>query len=248
MFYRVKRGIEDFLLNVRCLICQQMMTGKVILPLDMRISTTLRKTILRGEYEKNEMDIVSKTLCSDDRVLEFGAGIGLLSTYCALEIGGERVKTFEANPFMQPLITKTFALNGVSPALVIGAIGPMNGQLELHVRENFWASSSHRDRARGSIQTITVPMHGMHEEILAMRPTYLFIDIEGAEEKLVGSSELPGVKKVMVELHPELIGEEGVGNFLRWLSDLGFRRNENISKGREFFFDRRGTGHGQCRW
>jgi len=239
MLQRLKRGIEDCLLNVRCLICRKVMAGKVILPLDMSISPTLRGTILGGEYEKNEMDIVRKTLCSDDRILEFGAGIGLLSTYCALEIGSERVKTFEANPFMQPLISKTFALNGVSPALVIGAIGPKHGQLEFHVRENFWASSSHRDRAKGSIQTIAVPMHGMHDEILAMRPTYLFIDIEGAEEKLVGSSELPGVEKVMVELHPELIGEEGVRSFLGWLSDLGFRSNDRISKGRELFLDRR---------
>jgi FkbM family methyltransferase len=170
--------------------------------------------------------------------LELGAGIGLLATYCSLEIGSDQVKTFEANPFMLPLITKTFALNGVSPTFVIGAIGPRYGQIEFHVRENFWASSSHHGRAEGSVQTITVPVCALHDEIVATRPTYLVIDIEGAEENLVGSSELPGVKKVMVELHPELIGEAGVRSFLGWLSDLGFRKDGDISKDVEIYLER----------
>ena len=55
----------------------------------------------------------------------------------------------------------------------------------------------------------------------------------------VGSSELPGVKKVMVELHPELIGEAGVRSFLGWLSDLGFRKDGDISKDVEIYLERR---------
>jgi len=226
-------------LNVYSRIRQHAMVGRVALPLDMRISVELRRSILRGEYEKNEMEIVRRTLRSDDRVLECGAGIGLLATYCSLEIGSDRVKTFEANPFMLPLISKTFALNSVSPTLVIGAIGSQDGQIEFHVRENFWASSSHPDRADGSVETITVPMRSLQDEIVATRPTYLFVDIEGAEKNLVGSSELPGVKKAMVELHPELIGEAGVRSFLGWLSDLGFRQDGDISKDRELYFERR---------
>jgi FkbM family methyltransferase len=150
----------------------------------------------------------------------------------------DRVKTFEANPFMQPLISKTFALNGVSPELVMGAIGAKRGELEFHVRANFWASSSHHARAEGSVQTIAVPVHALHEEILATRPTYLLVDIEGAEVGLVDSSELPGVRKVMVEVHPDLIGEGGVRRFLGWLSDLGFKKDDGISENIEIYLER----------
>ena len=167
------------------------------------------------------------------------AGLGLAcSTYCSLEIGSDRVKTFEANPFMQPLISKTFALNGVSPELVMGAIGAKQGELEFHVRANFWASSSHHARAEGSVQTISVPVHALHEEILAARPTYLLVDIEGAEVGLVDSSALPGVRKVMVEVHPDLIGEGGVRRFLGWLSDLGFKKDDAISENIEIYLER----------
>src|SRR6266404_5203504 len=103
MLYRWRRKLEDSALNVYSRIRQNAMVGRVALPLDMRISAGLRRSILRGEYEQNEMEIVRRTLRSDDRVLECGAGIGLLATYCSLEIGSDRVKTFEANPFMLPL-------------------------------------------------------------------------------------------------------------------------------------------------
>ena len=46
------------------------MVGRVALPLDIRISVGLRRSILRGEYEQNEMEIVRRTLRSDDKVLE----------------------------------------------------------------------------------------------------------------------------------------------------------------------------------
>jgi FkbM family methyltransferase len=233
-----RRAVEERVLNVRCRLQQRASVGEVVLPLDPGISTAMRKSILEGEYERNEIDIVRNTLVREDRILECGAGIGLLATYCSLRVGSERVKTFEANPFMLPLIKRTFALNGVSPALVIGAIGPAPGEVDFHVRKNFWASSLHDGRAPGALQTISVRMYALHDEILAMRPTYLLLDIEGAERDLVGSSELPGVEKVMLELHPELIGDDGVHEVLGWLSDLRFRKEPTISQDRELFLVR----------
>jgi FkbM family methyltransferase len=233
-------AVESGMLSLRCLLQQRASIGEVTLPLDPSISTVMRKAILEGEYEHNEIEIVRHTLTRGDRILECGAGIGLLATYCALRLGSEHVKTFEANPFMLALIEKTFALNGVSPALVIGAIGPVHGQVDFHVRKNFWASSMHDGRAPGAQHTISVQMYALQDEILAMQPTYLLIDIEGAERNLAGSSELPGVEKVMLELHPELIGDDGVRAVLGWLWDLGFRKDSGISKNRELFFARNG--------
>jgi FkbM family methyltransferase len=232
------QAIRDSVFDFQCRFTPYTAIGKVRLPLDSEISTPLRRTLSDGTYEQNEMEIVARTLTGEDRVLECGAGLGLLSAYCALAIGSEKVRTYEANPFMASLIAKTYALNNVSPSLVIGAIGPRVGQLEFHIRHNFWASSSHPDRAEGAAQTITVPMLSLDEEVRRNRPTYLFIDIEGAEQHLAGCSELPGVCKVMTEVHPELIGESGVAAYLDWLRNLGFVKDEALSREREFFFSR----------
>lgn len=212
--------------------------GPVLVPLDLSVSRPLRRTIAAGNYEDPEMRIVTQTLEKFDRVLECGAGIGLLSSYCAMRLGSDRVRTVEANPFMAPLIARTFDMNKVRPALVVGAIGPMHGQIDFHVRHNFWASSAHPDRAGGAALTISVPLIPLHDEILRHRPSYLFIDIEGGEASLIGCSDLPGVTKIMAEVHPELIGAEGVEAFVGWLEDLGFVKNVALSHEREFFFSR----------
>lgn len=236
--FGMRQALSDAALNVRSKILPSAKVGGVRLPIDTRLSLDMRRTIVNGKYEQNELDIVERTLAKDDRILECGAGIGLLSAFCAKRIGGDRVKTFEANPFMEEVIRETYTLNDVQPTLVIGAIGAQNGTLPFHVRKNFWASSSHNGRAEGSLQTIDVPMYELHAQVIVTKPTYLFIDIEGGEEYLARCSSLPGVKKVMAEVHPELIGEANVAKFTGWLRDLGFVKDEQISKERELYFSR----------
>ena len=233
----LKQTISDALFDFRCRLHPEASIFSVRLPLDPILSRPLRQAIAGRLYERNEMDIVIMTLEPNDRVLECGAGIGLLSSYCAMRLGSDRVRTVEANPFMAPLIARTFDMNKVRPALVVGAIGPVHGQIDFHVRHNFWASSAHPDRADGAALTISVPLIPLHDEILRHRPSYLFIDIEGGEEQLTDSSDLPGVSKVMAEVHPELIGA-GVDRFVSWLQRLGFVKNEALSHAREFFFVR----------
>ena len=238
MLVRIRRALSDAALNVRTRILPVAKVGGVRLPIDTRLSLQMRRTIVNGKYERHELRIVARTLSTDDRVLECGAGIGLLASYCAKRIGSDRVKTFEANPHMGDIIKETFALNGVSPTLISGAIGAHAGTLDLHVAENFWASSSHAGRAEGSLKTISVPMYGLHAEIVASQPTYLFIDIEGGEEHLANCSSLPGVRKVMAEVHPDLIGEAGVARFTDWLQGLGLVKDAQLSTQRELFFAR----------
>lgn len=231
------QAIADAALNFRSVVLPRANVGGIRLPIDKRISLDLRRIIVNGKYEENELGIVGQTLEKGDRVLECGAGIGFLATYCAKHLGNNSVTTFEANPLMQEVIQQTFDLNGVSPGLIMGAIGPKRGTMPFHVRKNFWASSSHAGRAVGSIKTVDVPVYELHAEIVKFKPTYLFIDIEGGEDYLTGCSNLPGVRKVMAEVHPDLIGNDGVTRFVRWLEQLGFKK-DGLSKDRELYFAR----------
>lgn len=238
MLYELRQAISDAAVNLRTKVLPRAKISGVSLPIDERISLPLRRMILDGSYERNELDIVERTLSKSDRVLECGAGIGLLSAYCAKRLGNEPVRTFEANPYMAPIIQSTFELNEVTPMLINGAIGAGRGEMEFHVRKNFYASSSHPGRVDGSMQTIRVTVHDLHDEVMNHRPTFLFIDIEGGEEGLAGCSSLPGVQKVMAEVHPDLIGQEGVRKFVSWLESLGFKKDFGISKEQELFFSR----------
>jgi FkbM family methyltransferase len=238
MFDKLRWPIIAAIVRARCALWPYATVGNVRLPLDSRLSVKMRRRIMNGRYEKNELRIVEATLQSDDRVLECGTGIGLLSTVAAMRIGSDRVRTFEANPQMAEIIQRTFDLNGVRPDLVIGAIGAVTGELMLHVHRDYWSSSSHANRADGALETICVPVHSLDSEVSATRPTYLFIDIEGAEADLAGSSMLPGVRKVMCEVHPALIGAAGVQRFTDWLTSIGFTRSSTYSTRQQVYYFR----------
>ena len=70
------------------------------------------------------------------------------------------------------------------------------------------------------------------------RTKLLIIDIEGGEQELVNCCDLPGVRKIMIEFHPELIGEKGVLKLTDWLYSLGFVERAEVSSGVEKYFER----------
>ena len=70
--------------------------------------------IYEEDYEEDEAKCVLAKIQPHDIVLEFGAGLGYLSTLCSKRIGSERVFAYEANPELIPLIEKTYRNNGVA--------------------------------------------------------------------------------------------------------------------------------------
>jgi len=73
--------------------------------------------------------------------MEIGTGLGLLSSYCAKQIGEDKVFTFEANPALEQTIKTNYALNHVAPKLEMGLIGDSPGFSTFYVGKKFWSSS-----------------------------------------------------------------------------------------------------------
>lgn len=213
--------------------------GDISICIDRRsLSLPMRQTLYRGDYEAPEMAILARTLAASDRVLELGSGLGLLSIFCARTCGEVNVSTFEGNPAMEPTIRKNYELNGVRPNLTMAMVGPQAGQGEFHVRKNFWASSGHAARAHGAVRTVRVPMRALDDEVARCKPTYLIVDIEGGEAGLFDDTQLAGVRKVMIETHPDVIGVDGVARVLGRLRDLGFALHGSPSEQRELYLTR----------
>ncbi|MBT4567283.1 MAG: hypothetical protein HN582_13195 [Marinovum sp.] len=55
------------------------------------ISDRMTRTIERGRYEAGEINSIRKILRPNDKVLELGAEIGVVSTAAAQTIGGKNV-------------------------------------------------------------------------------------------------------------------------------------------------------------
>jgi FkbM family methyltransferase len=191
------------------------------------MSRRVEQAISKGGYERDELRLIGMLLTPSDVVLELGAGLGLVSSYCAKRVGSGRVFAFEANPDLEPRIRETYALNGVEPTLEMSAIRAMSGRVTLYRTRHFY-SSSIIQRSRTAVP-IEVPGKALNYVVEKIRPTFLIVDVEGAEGELFDRAQLPGVTKVVIELHERIIGAEKSREIRRALAAVGFREDRGLS-------------------
>jgi FkbM family methyltransferase len=191
------------------------------------MSRRVERALSRGEYERQELRLIGEVLSPGDVVLEVGAGLGLVSAYCAQRVGSARVFACEADPDLEPCIRETYALNGVEPSLDMCAVGARAGRVMLY-RDKHLVSSSVVRRRAGS-RPVEVPGKALNYLVERVRPTLLIVDAEGAERELFEGAQLPSVTKIVLELHDRIIGAEGTGRVRATLTKLGFKEDRRLS-------------------
>ncbi|MBN9672056.1 FkbM family methyltransferase [Roseibium aggregatum] len=177
------------------------------------------KFLFDDSYEKPERMLVRQYLDKNDRVLEIGAGIGLVSMVCARIVGEENILSYEPNPRSQKLIAENFALNGMKPRLRGKALALKSGTTTFYFNDNI-ISSSLIDRKFGG--GTSVECDAFADVLQSFRPNVIVMDIEGAEVELLCSADLAPVGKIFVETHPHVVGEEKIGEMTSRLRTSGF--------------------------
>ena len=199
----------------------------VKLKLGAHISPSIRQDIYANRYERGEARWLIWEVEPSDVVMEIGAGMGFLSALCALRIGSDRVFAYEANPAMIPVIEATYELNGVEPTLVHASLADKDGTVDFYVEDEFVASSLHR--LSESAHAVSIPQRDVNGEIAKIKPTFLVIDVEGAERELISQIDWNGVQKLIIDLHPHVYGEAGVREAVDILESKGFTVDQKIS-------------------
>ena len=210
--------------------------GVTLLARSPLISDKIRRRIYQGAYERWELELVGRRLVPSDRVLELGAGLGAVSALCARRVGSDRVVCVEGNPALEPLIRANHAANDVAPALRIGLVARESGEGVLYVDEHVTGSST--TRREGSRDGVRVPALGLSDLLAEHRPTFLIVDIEGQESDLFDDTDLPGVGKICIELHPHIVGNRAAWHVLERLGDLGFEMMIDDVRPRNFYMER----------
>lgn len=176
------------------------------------ITPAIETPMRRGRYEGGEAAALRAMLRPGDRVLELGAGVGLLSTIAATCPGVEAVTAVEANPDLVPLIRETWRINGVGNGRLVNAVvtaGGGGGEAEFYLRRDFWASSMEA-ASRPYERSVRVPTVAIAKLLAETRPTVISCDLEGGEAGLFDAADLSGVRAVVMELHPKVYGQDGV--------------------------------------
>jgi FkbM family methyltransferase len=189
-----------------------------------KLSPKARNRIVNVGYESEEKLICQAFLTPGDSVLELGSGIGFIGLYCKLKLGISHYVSVEANPLTLEILKRNYELNGVEPRVIHAAAGGEMGTVQLQVAGDFWENSV-GPAAPVSDEVMAVPCETLESLLGHCDPpaTTLIIDVEGAEKDLPLDSLPERIDKVIIELHPHLIGKEAVLKICQGLIDSGFR-------------------------
>jgi FkbM family methyltransferase len=204
------------------------------------MSPAMIRMIRNGRYERHEARALHSIIEPGDRIMELGAGIGFISALAAKDPKTAGVRVYEANPALVPYIRRLHAMNGLTDIEAINAVlteGPAPASMPFHVHSEFWASSL-QSAGAATIRVEEVPTRDFARERDAFRPSMIICDIEGGEEALFATGRLDGVSRLHLELHPDVIGRDGVERIAANLRAQGFAQDMAKSYGQIALFRR----------
>jgi FkbM family methyltransferase len=203
--------------------------------IDKHISNNILQFLYNGSYEGQEINILLNKLSKKDIVLDIGAGLGFLTCWCAKKIGSEKVYAVEANPHMIQPIMNNFSLNHVHPTLWNIAISDKK-KLSLYIENEFWSSSI--IKRSENPQCVEVETKSGNEIIKVTKANFLLVDIEGGEENLLPELNLDSINKLLIEIHPHVIGKKGASSVIKCILDKGLSLDTRYAFGDVLFFER----------
>lgn len=198
------------------------------IPASNFLNETRIKRINAARYEGTEIAGALHVVEPGDRVLELGAGLGIVGAVTALNRKPQAVLSFEANPALLPHINALYAENKLSErirvvntVLVAGTEQP--DTVTFHVHSSYLGSSL-IDNAKRKTTAIDIPTADFDDTAADFGATILLIDIEGGELELFRQIDLTRFRAVVVEFHPEVYGIDGMKECKNILRQAGFSK------------------------
>lgn len=183
--------------------------GGLKLPLQ-EFSQESRTQLLKGYYERVEIDFVERHIPRGAYVVEFGASIGVTSCHI-LKTGPAFLLSFEAVGEWARLARKTVGLNFTDPPyelkeIAIGSLGQKEALFAFDAQENLGGQVVESRSQAAARSVITVPAMSLFEvNDLHQVPAdaWLVMDIEGAEWDLARNQgdALKRYAGIIVECH-----------------------------------------------
>ena len=200
-------------------------------------------SMVAGRYERNEMACGLAAIKPGARILELGAGSGLVGAVLARNCQPQSVLAIEANPDLIPHITALYAHNNLTSlisvrnAVVLTAPAPPKS-ITFHVTGNFLGSGLAAESAKS--RPVDVPVLRYGDVKTNFPHDTIMMDIEGGELDFLRHADLSGVTTFIAEMHRDIFGREGMRECRHLLRQAGLALNEDLSKAGVHVYQRQG--------
>lgn len=203
-------------------------------PASPHLGPTMIEAIETGRYEGSEIKCGLACIPKGARILELGAGAGIVGAVLARHLAPEAILSIEANGALLDNIRTLHAHNGVSDVItlrhgVVLADPDAPDEVEFFIMGNFLGSgltARNPDRAR----PVTVPVIRYEALKRDFPHDAIMMDIEGGELDFLRHADLTGVQVVVGEFHREIYGSDGMKECRKLLAAKGFRIDEDLSR------------------
>lgn len=197
------------------------------------LTTKEIRGLCKGLHEDAECRILSSVVEPGDRIVEIGAGFGMTGLLCAKITGAENVVCYEANDELKPLIEKNAKLNGIDLNVHFAPVTVDGGVCEFYRTATLIGSGTAKTAA--TVTTVNKQSVALKDVLAEYKPNMLVMDVEGSESDLL-RQPLPGVEKVLVEIHPHKTSNKALRDMTANLLEQGFVQIHDLTIGISLFF------------
>ncbi len=188
---------------------------------------------LLGTAEPHLQKIIREYVTAGDVVFDIGANIGYVSLSLAKRVGeGGKVIAFEPVPQNAACLRKNVEINGLAHIQTFeSAASDRPGKATIRITENLSTASlvwHQQDASATELEIETVSIDDLVGSGGLMRPRFVKIDVEGAEDKV-----LLGMRRTLAAAMPILFVEcSDVGRETAWhlLRELGYHCQSAVTR------------------
>ena len=172
-------------------------------------------------YELSERKLIKKYVSIDDKILELGANVGVISCISNSLI---KLKTnhvvVEPNPKLLKYLTNNKKINSSGYKIENKIISENSKVIDFYIEpENSHGSSiiNREDRTTNKIQIECITLEALKKKY-RINFNVLIMDIEGGEFNFIIENSLCEFKKLIIEFHPDILSKSQYNQCYKILS------------------------------
>ena len=190
----------------------------------------------REGYEDPEIRGLKRALCSGDKVLELGSGLGIVTALAGRAVGPKgKVLSFEANATMIHDTKDFLAAHGISNVELRHSVlvpkAEKDETRDFHLTGSFASSSLLSNETKKDRGTVSVPAVQLNDVVAEFEPDVLVCDIEGGELELIPALDASALRAVVMELHPDRLSNAQLAEIDAALAAHGLHPNHSSPLG-----------------